>query len=206
MAFDEIQFPVDISYGASGGPAFNTTVVIAKSGQESRNQNWTEARVRWDVSTGIQSRSDIRKLLDFFRNRRGRARGFRFKDWTDFDVSNELIATADGTATTYQLRQRYDDGLTVSSRIITKPIGDTVSITLDDVPQTTGWSVDSTTGVVTFDTAPAFGVSIRASFEFDLPARFDSDSLSITLTGYDGWNSDSIMVVELRGEDAINTP
>ena len=34
--FHEVQFPPDISYGASGGPGYSTTVVTTVSGHERR--------------------------------------------------------------------------------------------------------------------------------------------------------------------------
>lgn len=34
MSFEEIQFPTDISYGATGGPMFLTDVVATVSGHE----------------------------------------------------------------------------------------------------------------------------------------------------------------------------
>ena len=34
---------------------------------------------------------------------------------------------------------------------------------------------------LTFTTAPANGVIVRAGFEFDVPVRFDSDTLDVTL-------------------------
>ena len=52
-----------------------------------------------------------------------------------------------------------------------------------------GWTVDTTTGVVTFTAAPAGGVIVRAGFEFDVPVRFDTDKLVDTCgTGGDGMN------------------
>jgi uncharacterized protein (TIGR02217 family) len=44
--FHEVQFPPDISYGASGGPGYRTTVITTVSGHERRNSNWTAARGR----------------------------------------------------------------------------------------------------------------------------------------------------------------
>ena len=41
--------------------------------------------------------------------------------------------------------------------------------------------MDTTTGVITFITAPVNGVIVRAGFEFDVPVRFDSDTLDVTL-------------------------
>jgi uncharacterized protein (TIGR02217 family) len=41
--------------------------------------------------------------------------------------------------------------------------------------------VEVTTGVVTFSTAPAAGIQITADSEFDVPVRFDTDHMVVTI-------------------------
>jgi|GEM_PF-1924279 len=60
-----------------------------------------------------------------------------------------------------------------------------------------GWVVDTTTGVVTFTPAPLNHAMIRASFEFDVPARFDTDSISVVLDDY-LVGSAQVPIVEVR--------
>ena len=76
-SFHEVRFPDNIAYGATGGPEFATTVVATGSGHEKRNVNWSEARGRWDVASGLKKQAQIDELIAFFRARRGRAYGFR---------------------------------------------------------------------------------------------------------------------------------
>jgi len=90
VAFHDIQFPPEISYGAQGGPEFSTSVITVKSGQESRNQNWSESRIKWDVSTAIKNQTDLEELIAFFRARKGRAHAFRFKDWSDYTATTQI--------------------------------------------------------------------------------------------------------------------
>lgn len=44
--------------------------------------------MRYDAGPGIRSEADVRTLADFFRPRRGAARGFRFRD--PFDASSAV--------------------------------------------------------------------------------------------------------------------
>jgi uncharacterized protein (TIGR02217 family) len=62
-----------------------------------------------------------------------------------------------------------------------------------------GWSVDTTTGLVTFSTAPTLGVEISAGFEFDVPVRFDTDHMAVTVETYRLHAWQQIPIVELRG-------
>jgi uncharacterized protein (TIGR02217 family) len=41
--------------------------------------NWAEARGRWDVGTGLKNQQQLDALIAFFRARKGKAYGFRFK-------------------------------------------------------------------------------------------------------------------------------
>jgi uncharacterized protein (TIGR02217 family) len=61
-----------------------------------------------------------------------------------------------------------------------------------------GWSVSTTTGVVNFTTAPATGIAITAGFEFDVPVRFDTDALDVTLDLERLGSITSIPLVEIR--------
>jgi hypothetical protein len=67
-----------------------------------------------------------------------------------------------------------------------------------DVEQGSGWSVDTTTGLVTFVTASALGVEVTADFEFDVQVRFDTDHMAVTIESYRLHNWQQIPIVELR--------
>ena len=69
MSFHEIQFPPKVAYGATGGPAFSTSVALSLNGIEQLNINWRTARGKWDISTGIKSARDIEDVIAFFRER-----------------------------------------------------------------------------------------------------------------------------------------
>ena len=81
---------------------------------------------------------------------------------------------------------------------IAKPVAGSVRIALGGVEQLSGWSVDTTTGVVTFSAAPGADVAIAAGFEFDMPVRFDTDALDVTLDLERLGSITSIPLLELR--------
>src|SRR4051812_33839942 len=93
--FHEVQFPTGISYGAIGGPGFNTTILPLASGYEKRNQNWERARGEWDVAHGLRTQAELNLLKSFFYARRGRLFGFRFKDWIDYRLPDWLNTPGD---------------------------------------------------------------------------------------------------------------
>ncbi|MCW5716281.1 MAG: DUF2460 domain-containing protein [Bauldia sp.] len=196
--FHEVQFPPDISYGASGGPGYSTTVVTTVSGHERRNANWAAARGRWNVAHGLKKREQVAALIAFFRARKGRAFGFRFKDWTDHQAFAQLLGVGTGTTTSFQLVKRYPSGGEIETRLIAKPVVGTVKVYRDGVEAMSGWAVNTATGVVTFTTAPAAGVQVTADFAFDVPVRFDSDQMDITIETYQLGSWGQIPVLEIR--------
>lgn len=207
MAFHEVRFPDNISRGARGGPERRTQIVELASGDEERNASWADSRRRYDVSYGIRRADDLAAVVAFFEARNGRLYGFRFKDWADHrscqpsqtpSPMDQQIGTGDGTTTTFQLVKRYASGGQFWTRAITKPVAGTVQIALYGVPQTGGWSVDHKTGLVSFDTAPSSGFTITAGFEFDVPVRFDSDTLDVTLDIERLGSITSIPLLEIR--------
>ena len=196
--FHEVQFPPDISYGASGGPGYSTTVVTTVSGHERRNANWAAARGKWNVAHGLKKREQVAALIAFFRARKGRAYGFRFRDWTDYQAFAQPLGVGNGSNRTFQLIKRYASGGEIEPRIIAKPVSGTVKIYRDGVQAVTGWTVNSATGLVTFTTAPASGVQVTADFDFDVPVRFDSDQMDITIETYQLGSWGQIQVLEIR--------
>lgn len=196
--FAEVQFPPDISYGSSGGPEYTTDLVITTSGHEQRNVNWAQARLRYNVAKGVKNATQLASLIAFFRARKGRAYGFRFKDWSDFRGEGEVLGTGNAVQMQFQLVKRYLSGGVQETRAITKPVSGTVQVYKNAVLQTTGVSVNHDTGVVTFAAAPASGHVVAANFEFDVPMRFDTDRLEATLDSYGTHSWNDIPLVEVR--------
>ena len=190
MAFHEVRFPDNISRGARGGPERRTQVVELASGDEERNASWANSRRRYDVAYGIRRADDLAAVVAFFEARNGRLHGFRYKDWADYKsclpsqaitATDQQIGTGTGSQQTFQLGKRYASGAQTWVRTVAKPVAGTVRVALGTVEQLSGWTLDATTGVITFTAAPAGGVIVRAGFEFDVPVRFDSDTLDMTL-------------------------
>lgn len=199
MSFVEVQFPSDISYGSSGGPEYSTDIVETFSGHEQRNINWSQSRAKYNATHGVKTPEQLEELIKFFRARQGRAIGFRFKDWTDYQASAQNIGTGDNVETDFQMVKRYTNGSVTVTRIINKPVDNAaLKIYLDAVLQMSGYTIDFATGIVTFDTPPGVDVVVTAEFEFDVPVRFDTDHLDATIDDFGTRSWGDIPLVELR--------
>lgn len=166
--FHEVRLPDQIEKGAQGSAAgFNTSILALSSGNEKRNINWSKNRGSWNVAYGIQSKEDMQEVIDFFYCRYGRGFGFRFKDWTDYEIGKlsvmggvnvnpQTIFTGDGVTTAIQINKVYSDGTYSFTRKITKIVAGTLIVYVNGVAAVivTDYTVDLNTGIITFLTPP----------------------------------------------------
>ncbi len=210
MFIESPRFPVLVSQGAAGGPEFNTDVVMIRSGFEARNINWETSRARYDAALGVKQIQYLEEVIAFFRVAQGKAHEFRYKDFSDYKscsvlatpaFTDQTIGVGDGVTATFQLRKTYTVGSNNYVRTIKKPVSGTVLVGVNGVQRTitTHWTINTATGVITFTAGniPAAGHAVTAGFEFDVPCRFDTDHLNISLPLYLA-GAVSIPLVEVR--------
>lgn len=201
------RFPDNISYGSSGGPGFKTFVFEGHTGIENRLINWSRGRGRWDVSYGIRDKSDMDLVRALFYEMRGKAVGFRFKDWGDFELVNEVIGVGTGAQSTFSTIKTY--GVTNPYiRRIFKLVTGSVIVRVNNVviPQGIGNTqvdVNLNTGVLVFGSSviPANGHNVSVTAEFDVPVRFDTDQMAAAHDGFQTESWSSIPIVELLLEE-----
>lgn len=201
MAFHDVRLPEDVEQGAVGGPAFQTTVLPMSSGNEQRNADWSATRGAWDIAYGIDTKAYFDTVKQFFYARRGKWAGFRFKDWTDFQVVGGFIGVGDGVTNTFQLAKIYEPlGPLPYTRRITRPVTGTTTIYVNGIAIPIGqWSIPTAgTGLIVTNTPPAFGLLVTFDTDFDVPARFDTDKFEITLETSDSGAIGQLPIVEIR--------
>jgi len=209
MAFHEIRFPANLSFGALGGPERRTEIVTLANGHEERNTPWEHSRRRYDAGMGLRSLDDLETLIAFFEARRGPLHAFRWKDWSDWKSARPSMATSpvdqalgygDGVQTQFQLRKRYMSGAAEYWRPIKKPVAGTVLVAIADDPQQQGsaFSLDVANGLITFATPPDIGALVTAGFEFDVPVRFENDRIAVSMASYNAGEVPDVPVIEVR--------
>ncbi|MBU3078464.1 DUF2460 domain-containing protein [Sphingomonas quercus] len=202
QAFDDILFPLALGLEASVAPAFSTAVVTTAAGVEQRNADWADARMRFDVGSGVRSEADMQTLIAFFRARRGAARGFRFRDAYDDSSAgmtgaptplDQPLGAGDGVATGFPLRKLYGE----QERRITRPVTGSVRVAVDGSERLTGWMLEAG-GMVRFEVPVAAGAVVTAGFRFDVPVRFAEDRLDVQGETFRAGGAPSVPLIEIR--------
>jgi len=210
-AFHEILFPLDIALKSAGGPQRRTEVVLLGSGAEERNARWAHSRRVYDAGYGVKTFEALSQVIAFFEERRGRLYGFRWRDRLDHSsaapdaavaATDQAIGTGDGVTASFQLSKTYGSLYSPYQRPIAKPAPGSVRVAVagSEVSEGTAFSVDTTTGVVTFLAGhiPPVGAAVTAGFLFDVPVRFDTDYLEVDMSAFAAGAIPKIPLVEIR--------
>lgn len=204
MAFDETRLPTRLAFGSTGGVERRTEVVTLGSGHERRSTPWAHGRRRYLIGAGLRSLDDMAELTAFFEARRGRLRGFRFRDFADFKscapgraiaALDQGLGEGDGSRRRFQLVKAYGDLM----REIRKPVAGSVRLAIDGGELAPGeFAVDAVSGEVELIATPSAGAVVTAGFEFDTPVRFDADRIEITLETFGAGRMVAVPLIEVR--------
>ncbi len=209
MSFHEVRFPANLSFGSVGGPERRTEIVTLASGFEERNTPWSHSRRRYDAGLAMRSLDDLETLLAFFEARQGQLHAFRWKDWSDFKSclrsgapawDDQLLGTGDGATTSFHLCKQYASGPHGYSRPISKPVAGSVLVGVAGSQMAAGpdYTVDPTTGIISFTAPPGVGQVVTAGFEFDVPVRFDTDRVQVSVASFKAGDIPNVPIVEVR--------
>ena len=209
MSFHEVRFPANLSFGALGGPERRTEVVTLSNGFEERNTPWAHSRRRFDAGMGLRSLDDVEALVSFFEARQGQMHGFRWKDWSDYKSAlpsravtgdDQLLGMGDEARSEFQIVKNYASGTASYARPITKLVAGTTQISISGEPQLEGvdYTLDGTSGLVTFLRPPDLHAEVTAGYEFDVPVRFDTDAIVTSMATFQAGEVPDVPVVEVR--------
>ena len=193
MAFLDVSFPRTIARNAVSASERRVDVVTLSSGYEERNAIWRNSRRSFEIGLAIRTLDDLQEVRELFEQAGGSLHSFRFRDWSDYRSSpvpseperegDQDIGLGDGSKRDFQIRKIYGTTLP-HARDITKPHTASVRVAINGGLRRSGWRVNPTTGVITFDRPPSRGRVVSAGFTFDVPVRFASDRLDVDLAYY----------------------
>lgn len=207
MTISSYRLPDNIESGSGFGPSWSNVVQESIAGTEQRFARWTKCRGVGDLSLGLQSSDDpvgdFRAIYAMFMAHRGSLYPWRFRCDYDCTAEDEEFGTGAGVQTQFQLTMTYDPSEILlgipGSLFYVRDISLVVGIPTIEVAgtPTSAFSLSSA-GIVTFNSPPT-GI-LTWSGTFDIPVRFDTDSLPIIMNAGDLAGIRSIPIKEVIGE------
>jgi len=193
MAFPTYRLPPEVETGMVGGPSYQNIIAESISGTEQRVRVWAKCRGEWDIVYRIlgdeEMNTTFRAVVALFRAHFGNLYPFPFKDWGDYQLTDELIAAGDASDTTFQIIKTYDPSaillgspgsLTYVREIYLPRPGLVVKVNGVTQTLTTHYTI-SATGLITFVSPPTSGHAITVTGEFDVPVRFNTTRLDLII-------------------------
>jgi uncharacterized protein (TIGR02217 family) len=223
--YDDIILPPGISFQSQMGPTTSSQIIFTNSGYRKVNQRWSQKLRKFNIGYGVKKPQDAYEILKIFEAVEGPTHSFLMLDWADWNTTDGLmgegsplvtatdqplyntvtgLAEGDGSTKTFQMYKRYAVGTQREhARKIQKPKNGTVLVSVDGVTKTvtTHYSVNYSTGVVTFVTAPAGGSPStlpKWGGEFYVPVAFTSDEFVTAMETFDGNAIPNIELMEVR--------
>lgn len=172
----------EVDYGFEGGPGYSTGISDLDNGFEERDSEWAYAKHEYSASFG-DIKDDARDyIIAVFHACRGRRHSFKFKDWNDYTIVDQVIEVLPGTTDPIQLYKTYAPF--GPPWVTVRPIQAFASATItdendDEVPGT----LDLTTGIFTPVGAWGSGEYILNA-EFYVWVRFDADYNSMQINSW----------------------
>jgi uncharacterized protein (TIGR02217 family) len=115
-----------VSLQFTGGPRYRTLTVPLDNGMQVRNRRWQYPKHEYAAEFLNLRPEDRNEVLRFIHAAAGSWLDFRFKDWMDYEATNEPLSPQIGTTEPVQLVKTYTAGGHSSQRVIQAIVSATV--------------------------------------------------------------------------------
>jgi uncharacterized protein (TIGR02217 family) len=195
-----------LTWSVTKSPTFQTRIQRAVSGRELRALDYPYPL--WQFTLAFDFLRDnpaagydeLRSLMGFYLLCQGAFGTFLFQDPSDDRVSGQEIGTGDALTTVFQLQRTM--GKTLPGGGFPEPIvapNVVQTIYLNGIAQDpAGYSVDPSTGLVAFNTAPGSGLTISADYSYYFRCRFVEDSYAFENFMYQLWQLKKLTFISVR--------
>lgn len=168
-------------------PIFETLVLLAQSGRETRTAQYIYPRYQFSLSYDVLRDGQInvgtsspytewRTLAGFYLQQQGACTSFLYDNPSDDSITGQSIGTGNGTTTQFQLVRTFGvaGGPTWTEPMLDINETPAPQIYLNGTLQSpSNYSIGQfQSGILTFNTAPGSGVAITATFKYYYRVRF----------------------------------
>jgi uncharacterized protein (TIGR02217 family) len=195
-----------LAWSVTKTPTFQTRIQRAVSGRELRALDYPYPLWQFTLVFDLlrdnpaAGYDELRTLMGFFMLCQGAYGTFLFEDPSDYWVTGQQIGIGDASTTVFQLQRAM--GATLPGGGFLEPIvaPNVVSaVYLDGITQTPGtYSVNPSTGLVTFDTPPGSGLIINVDCSYFFRCRFTDDSYAFENFMFQLWQLKKLTFISVR--------
>ena len=179
-------------------PIWSTIIQTSVSGKELRGTYWTYPRWEFNLAYDLLragTEQELQTLLGFFLERQGSFDTFLYLDPSDNIVVGQRVGVGDASTVNFQLVRTLGGFVEPIKSPLSVP-----TIYFDGVKQSSGWSGGDLTssGLVTFATAPGSGVVITADFSYYFRCRFIDDVEEFNNFMYQLWELKKLAFISVK--------
>jgi uncharacterized protein (TIGR02217 family) len=195
-----------LAWSVTKSPTFQTRIQRAASGRELRALDYPYPLWQFTLVFDLlrdnpaAGYDELRTLMGFFMLCQGAYGAFLFRDPSDDRVAGQQIGIGNASTTVFRLQRAM--GATLPGRGFQEPIvapNVVTAVYLDDITQSpASYSIDSNTGLITFETAPGSGLIITADFSYYFRCRFIDDSYAFENFMYQLWQLKKLTFISVR--------
>jgi uncharacterized protein (TIGR02217 family) len=205
--FLEERLPIDVRADASFADEFDVDIIATRNGSEYRSLRSNLLRRSFQVRYTLQTADLWARVIALYHRAYGTYAGFRVQSKDDYSTNgNTGTPTATDqalaliSAGVYQLQKSYGAGATplgigLPMRTLYKPVAGTTKVAVSAVEiASSGWTVDTTTGRVTF----------AANKTGTITAITKAASAVISIAGHTFVGGESVYISGVAGMTEIN--
>lgn len=191
-------FPVlpGLSWSVIKTPQWSTRVQKTVSGRELRAAFYNLPLWTFKLSYEVLragAEQELQQLVGFYNARQGAFDSFLYADPTDNAVTAQQFGIGDGTTTKFQLTRAMGGYVEPVVALQAAP-----AIYANGVLQSSGVSVNVTSGLATFTAAPAAGVLLSWTGSFYYRCRFLQDSMDFDNFMQNLWQAKKVEFVSVK--------
>lgn len=204
MGFINTVLDDEVAYGFEGGPEYSTDEAMLDNGIRHADSAWAYPRHRYSARYDNMQDEDRSRIIEVFHAARGKRHSFKFRDWNDYQASDQPLnvpAELIGTTDPVQLYKTYTFGPAYQIRPIQAI--ESATIYIDETP--VAGVVDLNTGMFQPD-EPWVDGEYTWSGEFYVWVHFTNDYNSFTINSWRANTANIDLQEDKREITAVNVP
>ena len=186
--FLDIKLPKFIAINAISTPIFNTKIICAQSGKETRYSMRDVPLFKYRILYSRVTYEQFEEFNKFFSMCRGRQYTFKMKDFSDHSISDQILLSGPSEKKILDIYKYYESHGSFYKRRIHKIIPHSEIIKIND--NIINQNINYSNGTINLDRSLDENEILKISLEYEIIARFDVDSFNYT------YQSDGTIAVE----------